>query len=61
MIAVPNKVFGDIVLVRFEHPEYKLLTNDAITELTLEVKDENNILIDNHGLPTNVVLDIFKL
>ena len=44
------------VLAHFEHPEYKLLTSNAITELTLDVRDENNILIDNHSLPINAVL-----
>ena len=58
VIPVPNKVFGDIVLVRFEHPVYELLTSDAITELTLEVRDGNNILIDNHRLPISAVLEI---
>ena len=58
MIPVPNKVFDDIVLAHFEHPEYKLLTSNAITELKLEVKNENNILIDNHSLPINAVLEI---
>ena len=58
VIPVPNKVFGDIVSVHFEHPEYKLLTSDAVTEFTLEVKDKTNILIDNHSLPINAVLEI---
>ena len=58
MIPVPNKIFDGIVSVLFEHPECKLLTSDAKTELTLELKDENNILIDNHSLPINAVLEI---
>ena len=58
VIPLPNKVFGDIVLAHFEHPEYKLLTSNTITELTLEVEDENNISIDNHSLPLNAVLEI---
>ena len=58
MLPVPNKVFGDIVSACFDHPEYKLLTSNAITKLTLEVKDKNNILIDNHSLPINAVLKI---
>ena len=56
VIPVPNKVFGDIVSVHFEHPEYKLLTKYAITELILE--DDNTTFIDNHGLPINAVLEI---
>ena len=58
VLPVPNKVFGDIVSANFEHQDYKVLTSNAITELTLEVKDENNILIDNHSLPINAVLEI---
>ena len=41
-IPIANKEFGDIVTVRFENPEYKCLINDAITELKLEIRDENN-------------------
>ena len=55
---MPNKVCGDIVSAHFEHPEYKLLTSIATTVLKLEVKNENNILIDNHSLPINAVLEI---
>ena len=58
VIPVPNKVFGDIVSAHFEHPDYKVLTSNAVTELTLEVKDENNIFIDNHSLTINAVLEI---
>ena len=52
---MPNKVFGDIVSAHFGHPEYILLTSNVITELTIEGKDENNILIGNHSLPINAV------
>jgi hypothetical protein len=58
VIPVENKQFGDIISVRFEHPEFKRLTHGAITELKLEVKDTNNKTIDNHGLPISVVLEI---
>ena len=44
--------------VRFEHPEFKRLKNGAITELKLVVKDENNTVVDNHGLPMSCVLEI---
>ena len=52
------KSFGDIVAVRFEHPEFKRLKNGAITELKLVVKDENNNVVDNNGLPMSCVLKI---
>ena len=57
VIPVENKDFGDITTMRFEHPEYKRLMNDAISELTLEIRDENNKKIINH-LPINCVLEI---
>ena len=58
VIPIENKSFGDIVSVRFEHPEFKRLKNEAITELKLVVKDENNTVVDNHGLPMSCVLEI---
>jgi len=57
VIPVENKEFGDNITVRFEHPEYKRLVNDDITELKLEIRDENNNKIINH-LPINCVLEI---
>ena len=45
--------------MRFEHPEYKCLMNDAITELKLEIRDENNDKIINR-LPINCVLELIK-
>ena len=57
-IPIENKSFGDIVTVRFEHPELKRLKNGATTELKLVVKDENNNTVDNHGLPMSCVLEI---
>ena len=58
VIPIENKSFGDIVTVRFEHPEFKRLKNGAITELKLVVKDEKNTVVDNHGLPMSCVLEI---
>ena len=58
-IPIVNKEFGDITTVRFENPEYKCLINDVITELKLEIRDENNKKIINH-LPINCVLELIK-
>ena len=58
VIPIENKRFGDIMRVRFEHPEFNRLKNGAITELKLVVKDENNDAVDNHGLPMSCVLEI---
>ena len=44
VIPIENESFGDIVTVRFEHPEFKRLKNGAINELKLVVKDEKIML-----------------
>ena len=59
IIPVENKEFGDIVTVRFENPEYKYLVNGDITELKLEIRDENNKKITNNlEIPNNYVLEV---
>ena len=58
VIPIEKKSFGDIVTMRFEHLEFKRLNNGAITELKLVVKDENNTVVDHHGLPMSCVLKI---
>ena len=57
-IPIENKSFGDIVTVRFEHPEFKRLKNGTITVLITVVMDENNTFVDNHSLPMSCVLEI---
>jgi hypothetical protein len=46
------------VSVRFEHPEYKKLSNGAITEFEIAVRDENGSKINNHDLPMSFVFEI---
>ena len=58
VILIENREFDDVVSVRFEHPDYKCLMNGAITELKIEVRDEKNNTINNHGLLINSVLEI---
>ena len=58
VIPIENKSFGNIVTVRFEHPEFKRLKNGAITESKLVVKDKINNAVGNHGLPLSCVLEI---
>ena len=58
VIPIENKSCGDIVTVRFEHPEFQRLKNGTITELKLVVKDEKNNVVDNHGLPLSCVFEI---
>lgn len=56
-IPIVNKEFGDIVTTKIELPEYKCLSNGTISELKLEIRDENNKKIINH-FPTSCVLEI---
>ena len=58
VVPIGNKEYGDILSVRFEHPLYKCLSNGAITELGISVRDEYNRKIDNHGLSMSVILEI---
>ena len=58
VVPIENKEYGDIVSVRFEHPEYKKLSNGAITEFEIVVRDENGSKINNHGLPMSVIFEI---
>lgn len=58
VVPIENKQFGDIISERFERPEYKCLMNGTISELKLEIRDENNDKINNHNLPINCVLEI---
>ena len=58
VIPIENKSSGDIVTVRFEHPEFKRLKNGAITELKLVVRGDKNTVVDNQGLPMSCVLEI---
>ena len=58
VLPIENKEYGDIVSVRFEHPEFKYFSNGAITELEISVRDENGRKIDNHGLPMSAVFEI---
>lgn len=57
-VPIENKQFGDVVTVRFEHPEFKYLSNGAVTDLELSVRDEYNHRIDNHDLSMCAVLEI---
>ena len=50
--------FGGIHTVRFERPEFKRLQAGTISELTISIRDENGILINNHGLTIEVSLEV---
>jgi len=56
-IFAPSR-FGDIFTVRFEHPEFKRLTAGMINELKFTVRDDRGRVLDNHGQPFSIVVEI---
>ena len=50
--------FGDVNTIRFENPEFKRLQSGTVNELKVSIKDDRGEIIDNHGLPISVVLEI---
>jgi hypothetical protein len=50
--------YGDFRTIEYEFPEMIPLWRGMITEFDLSIKDRNNKVIDNHGLPISVVLKI---
>ena len=58
IIPVSDIPFGKCVHLSFDRPVFKNLTIGCITELSFKINDENEVLIDNHGLPILVELNI---
>jgi hypothetical protein len=58
VVAVGGWSYGEIKSCAFPNPEFKRLTGGTLSELELSVRDENGKIIDNHGLPISVVLEI---
>ena len=50
-IPVSNKPFGKVASCQFEFPIFKKLINGCITELSVRITDQNNIVLDNNNLP----------
>ena len=50
-IPFSAKPFGKVVSHQFESPIFKKLANGCITELSMQITDENNVILENHGLP----------
>lgn len=59
-IAIPDKSFGEVTTIHYEHPELRKLMNGTITELTLQVRDEYNNLLHNNNLPISILLEFIK-
>ena len=58
VVAVGGWAYGDIKWYVFPNPEFKLLRQGTISELSLTIKDERGNVIDNHGLPVSVDLEV---
>jgi len=56
-IFVPSR-FGDINAVRFQNPELKRLQAGMLNELKITVKDDKGRVMDNHGQPISIVVEI---
>jgi len=57
-VGVGDHSFGDIRTVNFSHPEYKRLRPATFAELNVSIRDKAGKIIQNHGLPIDVSLDI---
>ena len=53
-----NPLLSAFETVCFENPEFKHLTNGLISELTVTIRDDRGNLLDNHGQPISIVLEI---
>lgn len=59
-IPVTNNKFGTLVQHKFDLPFYAVLDNTTINNLELVITDENNKIIDFHGMPVFYTLEICK-
>lgn len=58
VFPAPNESFGEAKTFTPPHPEYKNLSDGTIDELKVRVTDSYQKLVDNHGLPIAVTLEI---
>ena len=59
-IPYPDTSFGGLYTKTFNNPEFYRLTNNVMTDITLNVFDERGETIDNHGLPIEVIIHFKK-
>ena len=57
-IGIPQHSFGKINTFQISCPEYKKLINGSITELNIEILDNNNKKVKNNNLPITILLHI---
>ena len=60
VVGIECHAFGDIHTVRFEHPEFKCLRAGTVHELEVKIRDDTGQILDNHGLPVSLVLEVRK-
>ena len=58
IIAPGCHLFGDINFIRVKHPEFKRLGGGTVSELKVSIRDDSGKILDNHGLPISLVLEI---
>ena len=58
VVAVEGWAYGEIKTSVFPNPAFKSLRQGTLSELSLSIKDYRGNVIDNHGLPASVVLEI---
>lgn len=59
-IPVTNDNFGTLVRCKFDLPYITILDNTTINSLELTITDENNNIVDFHGMPVVYTLEISK-
>ena len=58
IVPVCKTTFGESDTVSFQNPTYRTLQSGIIDEFEIEIRDDNNTLIDNHELPIFIELII---
>ena len=60
VLPIPAKAFGEAITINFQHPEFRNLEAGTISELKLQVRDDNNKTINNNNFPINILLEFIK-
>ena len=53
--------FGDVHHMWFSHLEFKQLQEGRISEFEASIRDENGKILNNHGLPISLTLEILAI
>ena len=59
-VPLTNDKFGALVQYKVDSPYFIPLENTTINSLELPITDENNKIIDFHGMPIYYTLEISK-